>query len=413
MAARWLLLPWLLARGCSAWGVEGHERINRVAQGLLFGKHRDQIRTLMHSDVIDVAGFEKTMTAKYPQTDRLHWHHQDPEWACDGRGGLGDKGGHVRCDGKGAEAGSLFCALAYFFEHFAHDALLNEFPKPQEPINTPANLPVLENVPSKDLTAANYLRWMSILVGDLHQPLHWLRQHGYGAEVEVRYKGQSLSLLQFWEEYIPRNLPKLEGDQKKDYKAQKHNWGKKVPTELFRDWAKETAERLCREVYAPMTVNHADGTRVESPFELSDELFSKWSDMAQELMSVGGERLAFVLNEIIEHRRHKEAQSHGRGLPSRKVAVGTEALPPGAATKKAVSGAKDGGSVTGPTTKTADALDPMQLYAQLLIEERRRSWSNFGWNAGIAAVVVPSLLLALRWHQDNGAGFKLREHLKL
>merc|ERR1719195_2220605 len=45
-------------------------------------------------------------------------------------------------------------------------------------------------------------------------------------------------------------------------------------------------------------------------------------------MQVAGERLAFVLNEIIEHKRHKEAHAHGRGLPSRKVAVGTEKVAP-------------------------------------------------------------------------------------
>merc|ERR1719210_2851002 len=115
------------------------------------------------------------MTKSYPETDTLHWHHQDPEWTCGGRGGLGDKEGHVRCDGHGAENGSLFCALAFFFEHFAHDALLKEFPKPKEPIGTPASLQALEKVPTSDQTPSNFLRWLVILVGDLHQPLHWLR----------------------------------------------------------------------------------------------------------------------------------------------------------------------------------------------------------------------------------------------
>jgi len=394
-----LLLCWDSA---SAWSAEGHERIARIAQGLLVGKHRDQIRSLMHSDVIDVSDWEQTMTKKYPPTDRLHWHHQDPEWTCGGEGGLGDKAGHVRCDGKGAESGSLFCALAFFFEHFAHDALLEEFPKPKEPINTPVKLPVLEQIPAGELKPAHFLRWLVILVGDLHQPLHWLREHSYGADVRVRFKGEELPLLQFWEEYIPRNLPKLEAGKpaasEKEYGTRSKAWEHKLPPELFREWAKETAEQLCREVYAPMTVNHADGTRVESPFELSDELYGKWVKMAQGLMSVGGERLAFVLNEIIEHKRHKEAHGQGRGLPSRKVAVGTQEV-------------KAAGSSLG--TGAVEPPDLSQVFRELVIEERRRSMSNLAWNAGIAAFLVPSLLLGLRWHENQGVNLRIAPHRKL
>merc|ERR550514_744354 len=104
------------------------------------------------------------MTGKFPDTDPLHWHRQEPEWTCGSRGGLGDKEGHIRCDAPSAEKGSLFCALAYFFEHFAHDALLKEYPAPTEPIGTPQTLPMLEKVPSNETTPAHFLRWLAILV---------------------------------------------------------------------------------------------------------------------------------------------------------------------------------------------------------------------------------------------------------
>uniref|UniRef100_A0A7S1L8F7 S1/P1 nuclease n=1 Tax=Alexandrium catenella TaxID=2925 RepID=A0A7S1L8F7_ALECA len=418
--------PWRFAAACLfvrwgavvAWSVEGHERIGRIAQGLLFGKHRDQIRTLMHSDVIDISDWEKTMTSKFPETDRLHWHHQDPEWTCDDRGGLGDKGGHVRCDGAGAESGSLFCALAYFFEHFAHDALLNEFPKPKEPIGTPTSLKVLDKIPSSEQKPANFLRWLVILVGDLHQPLHWLRQYGYGADVIVRYKGHESTLLKFWEEYIPRNLQNMKATNHPDqteyeYGTRKTAWEHKLPTELFRDWAKETAEQLCTEVYKPMTVNHADGTRVESPFELTDELYNKWAKIAEGLLALSGERLAFVLNEIIEHRRHKEAHDQGRGLPSRKVAVGTQKVGGGAAAAPSTTAMTSGGFADRAPAPSFEGIDENMLYRQLVIEDRRQSWSNFVYNASIAAIVVPLLLIGFSFHEKNGAQFRIREHLKM
>jgi hypothetical protein len=289
---------------------------------------------MMHSDVIDVANWEEKMTKEHPETDSLHWHRQDPEWACDRTGGLGDKSGHVRCDSHGAENGSLFCALAYFFEHFAHDLLLKEFPKPQEPIGTPSSLQALRKVPASELKSSSYLRWLAILVGDLHQPLHWLHEHSYGREVLIHFRDEERTLLSFWEEYIPAHLHKMEkgmhpDETDKEYGRGASKWQHKVPTELFRDWAKESAAMVCTDVYGPMTVNHADGSRdgtrvVESPFTLTEELFQKWVKLAEDLMALGGERLAFVLNDIVEHKRHKEAHKDGRGLPSFKTAIGTE-----------------------------------------------------------------------------------------
>lgn len=411
-----LLFQWGVVVG---WSTEGHERISRIAEGMLVGKHRDQIRTLMHSDVVEVSDWEQKMTAKYPATDRLHWHHQDPEWTCEGRGGLGDKGGHVRCDGAGAESGSLFCAMAYFWEHFAEESLLEEFPKPEEPIFTPKSLQVLDKIPASEMKPSNFLRWLVILVGDLHQPLHWLRQHGYGADVIVRYKGHESTLLKFWEEYIPRNLPGLKvgthPEHDKEYEVQHRAWAMKTPTELWRTWAKESAKMLCMQIYAPMTVNHADGTRVESPFEIPDNLYNSWSKLAEDRLMWAGERVAYILNEIVEHRRHKDAHAQGRGLPSRKLAIGLEKVNGAvvAASAPSTTIVAGGGGVDRVPAPSMGKIDPNLLYRQLVVEERRRSWSNFGYNAGIAAVLVPLLLIGFNMHEKHGANFRIREHLKM
>lgn len=321
----------------------------------------------------------------------------------------------MRCDGHGAEKGSLFCALAYFFESFAHDALLKEFPEPKEPIGTPSTLPTLEKVPSSEKTTANYLRWLVILVGDLHQPLHWLHQYGHGKDIKIRFRNSETTLLTLWEDMLAKDVPKEKGmhpDQTdKEYGSRSSSWGNTVPTELFRTWAKEVAEQLCTEVYKPMTVNHADGTRVENPFELPEELYTKWVSLAEKLLSLGGERLAFILNEIIEHKRHKEAHKDGRGLPSRKVAVGTETITSNAGPPTVLNQQYGDGS-EGSGRQPADI---GMIYKQLKIEERRRSFNNALCNAGIAVVLVPSLLFTLVWHERIGGGSVLRltKHLKL
>lgn len=422
-----------------AWGPDGHERIGRVAQALLAGKHRDQIRTMMHSDVIDISNWESEMLQKYPATSVLHWHKQDPEWSCGSRGGLGDKG-HIRCDGHGAKGGSLFCALAYFFEHFAHDALLKEYPTPKEPIETPKALAALEGIPSSELKSSQYLRWLIMLVADLHQPLHWLAEHSYGKDIEVVYKGEKVDLLTFWETKIPKSMKPLKNTlhpdkSDKDYGRFLPAWEHKNPAELFREWAKDAAEKLCTEVYAPMTVNHQDGTRVESPFVVTDELFEKWLKLGEDLIDLGGERLAFVLNDIIEHKRHKEAHADGRGLPSVKMAVGTETV--AAPTKKTAAKGKTkvqsfpvsaddivdntvvsdlDDSDEGPDSDGSISDEEMQEFRRTLkILERGRSRNDGLKNAGVAVVVVPALLLILTWHQRLGGGslWRMKQHLKM
>jgi len=406
-----LALASLAIRCCivRAWSQMGHERIARVAEHLLVGKSKDQVRSMMHIDLPDMVNWEETMTKKYPETGLLHWHRQDPEWKCDQRGGLGDKQGHIACDEHGASKGSLFCAMAYFFEHFAHDALLKEFPEPKAPINTPTSLVALEKIPANEQTPANYLKWLVILVGDLHQPLHWLHDHSHGKDVMIRYKDAEYTLLQFWEDYLPNHLHVSMDSfiSEKDFGVHAKVWAHKLPTELFREWAKEVAEKLCSEVYAPMTVNHADGTRVESPFTLTDDLFEKWVKIAEDLLQLSGERLAFVLNEIIEHKRHKDAHKDGRGLPTKKVAVDVE--------KKAVVTKEEKNKAKEVKKNTASAKegrknpvfsdnDISKWIKELKIEEKRRSRSNALYNGCIAAVLVPLLLYAYHWHEKIGGG---------
>jgi len=406
-----------------AWGPDGHERIARIAEGLLTGKHNDQIRTMMHSDVIDTAGWEKLMTQKHPETGPLHWHRQEPEWTCGSVGGIGEKG-HIRCDGHGAENGSLFCALAYFFEHFAHDTLLKEFPTPKEPIGTPDKLAVLEKIPVVELGTANYLKWLTILVGDLHQPLHWLHEHNFGREVFITYKGETVDLLHFWEEVIPKHLASLPKKAMhpdvtdKEYMNRSPAWEHKVPTELFREWAKEIAEKLCTEVYLPMTMNTAEGPKLEKSIMLMEPLFDRWAKIAEELMALAGERLAFVLNEIIEHKRHKDAHENGRGLHSRKVAIGTEkaAKPRPPLADTAMSDSMLGLAHGISTAESAEAEPDMEtIVKQLQIEERQRSRSDACWNLACAAVLVPILLFAFRWHEGSGGAnpFKALKHQKM
>ncbi|CAE7649261.1 nucS, partial [Symbiodinium pilosum] len=203
---------------------------------------------------------------------------------------------HIRCNGQGAENGHLGRSLAFFFSHFADEMLLKEYPEPKMPIDTPKKLGAFDKVNVDDLMdgqqrknqrAAFYLRWLATLVGDLHQPLHWLAEKDYGETVKLIYQGKEYSLLSFWEEHLPSKLPELPSMSMLDleYKAQYHQWGHRLPPELFREWAGEMSDKVCNEIYGPMYVNHADGSRsIEEPFQLSEELLSKWVKLADQMI---------------------------------------------------------------------------------------------------------------------------------
>lgn len=236
------------------------------------------------------------------------------------------KEGNLRCDGDGTEDGSLFCALVYFFEHFSHEALLSEYPQPKDPLGTPAELKALDNLPPSERRPANYLRWLAILIGDMHQPLHWLRENSYGKDINVTFRRKQYNLLEIWEDVIPTSLPRIPSAQilEANYMQRQRAWWSKTPGELFRNWAREEAEIVCDQVYDPVAdgVGHDDedyesiahAQREEGEvFTLDERLYQRWVALAEDFTTLAGQRLAFILLDILEHTKQKHAYREGRG----------------------------------------------------------------------------------------------------
>jgi len=340
---RWAFLA-LGAGLCRAWGPKGHERIFHIAEMLLpESGPKYPIQAWLKGSLSDLHSWEQESTSKHPETNVLHWHHQVPEWSCHAAaqsdakdlghwknlspkdGHIGDSAGHVQCDGHGAESGSLFCALAFFFEHFAHAELLQNYPKPKEPINAPEELSALRTVEADEKMPQHYLRWLMILLADLHQPLHWLREHGvvtgYGESVKVKYEGQEYSLLEFWETEIPKRFHPMPSPErlKTLYDERAPSWQGKLPTELFREWAKEHADVVCHQVYAAMEVGKDEERHVASPYELTEDVFQRWLELASELTELAGQRTAWLLLDLLEHRRHHHALKLGKGRLHHRV----------------------------------------------------------------------------------------------
>lgn len=343
-----LLAAQLLA-GIAGWSAAGHARIAPMAQSLLKGKHRAEARELLGGDMVDFAGWEAEMSAKRPETAALHWHRQVPEWSCSS--GLGIDG-KVHCNNKEAADDSMLCVLALTFKKYSHDAVLREYPHASDPLwdfeSTFDWKDYIKDHHFEGLfsSATAELRWVVNLIGDMHQPMHWMQQYDYGRNIKVNFRGQEYDLLSFWEDYIPTQLPspptQMELDQQ--YSSRIQSWVNVAPGELFRTWAKESATQLCYRVYGALDLSNTSAT-----VSLSDEVFQRWRSHAADSMSRAAQRTAFVLLDLLEHRRHREAHKDGRGMSTRHSST----------------------------------------------------LANLFKNAAIAAIVVPALLLALRWHDQT------------
>lgn len=365
-------ITFVICLACDAWDQVGHEHIARMAESYLTPKERLSIKSMMKGTLEEFAGWEGLMTKKHPSAAVIHWHRQSPEWSC--KDSSRPAVATLRCkegSGRGPyeDDDSLFCALAYLFEHFAHDALLREYPAPREPINAPKELKPLAKVyKASSNYAASYLKWLVILLGDLHQPLHWLRDNEYGRNIIVEVDKQStdvvtkksMSLLDFWEVELPRRI--VEKDKGSAPSASKHHSSVPAftkeqllenvkarkdtqPAVLFRDWGKGVSMDVCNEIYVPL----AGRENSSNPVVINVELAQRWQNFAERTMRVAGERIAYVLRDILVHRKHKMHENQGRGSFHHKVSP----------------------------------------------------WKNLFYNVVIGAILVPMLLVGLIWHAAN------------
>lgn len=338
-----------------------------------------------------ITTWEENMTKNHPETDVLRWHKQLPELECVDFSNRR----HIRCEADEDAENSLFCALVFLFNHFAHASLLRAYPEPQEPVHIPRELPVLATIPKQERHKRHLLRWLVALLGDLHQPLHWFQEYNYARDMEIAtkvnyvYEGmqddcpgndlqiyrdmsratcenicnsdrncagfsfsdqdpgrlgkegcltksracniqagpcnnkfcfwkqskttESTSLLNVWESQIPSKLHELPDASviKQRFHVNQLAWKHKRPTELFRDWAQEVAAVVCDEIYGPM--REAGAGIIHNPHSMTQDLYDRWASVAANLTEIAGQRIAFILLDLAEHKEHQLAHALWRG----------------------------------------------------------------------------------------------------
>lgn len=320
-------LCWLCAAAVvHAWSPDGHERIARICEPLLKGIKKDKIRSLLKADVIDVSDWEEKQVEDQPECQAMAVHKQDQKWGCQTGKGIGTDAGLIQCDGNGAEPNSLICGFAYFWELYVNEKHLRGFPKPITPMMTPPRgaSDCWYHMPKEKMKPENYMRWVVMAVGNMHQPLHYATQYTYGQKIQVFYDGNEMSLEKFWEEFIAQNLSHVNGKwinlPKQDAVAQEYTdrvggWRKQNPLDLVRDWSQDISQLMCAEVFAPIEENKLDGSRtVKNRYKLEDDVVKGWIELAKKLTKMAALRLAFLLEAVLDHRKkRKKGKGKGKG----------------------------------------------------------------------------------------------------
>lgn len=305
-----------------AWSGEGHLQVALVAQHFLREKLRHKVKDLLKGDLVDFAHYEERLTVA--NSTMCHFHHQSPEWQC-GQG-IGRQG-KVHCDGSEAGYFSLLCAVGLTFQKFAHDALMQEYPKsdyfkmpkPSDYWSNFKRLPEAAQYTEMLKTPEDELRWLAIFIGDMHQPLHWLRgDFDYGKNLTVVIRGQDHSLFDFWETELPMEfqLHDFAIFDRKGRMMKKLQHFSKHPGEVFATWGSDQSKVVCQQIYDKLNVTQGQ-TRVV----LDTETVRQWRILYETQVLEAGERLAQVMAELLMHRKHAAGHKHGRGSHHPKLST--------------------------------------------------------------------------------------------
>mmetsp|Transcript_112435 Transcript_112435/g.195021 ORF Transcript_112435/g.195021 Transcript_112435/m.195021 type:complete len:429 (+) Transcript_112435:101-1387(+) len=301
-----------------AWNPEGHERIARICEPLLKGIKKDKIRSVLQADVIDVSDWEAKEVEEMPECQAITVHKQDQKWGCQTGRGIGTEAGLIQCDGNGAEPNSLICGFAYWWELYVEERHLRGFPKPVTPMMTPPHgaADCFFHYPKEKMKPENYMRWVVMAVGNMHQPLHWATQYKYGKMIQVYHDGNEMSLFNFWEDFIAENISSVNGkwinlpnkeDVAQEYVDRVGEWKKQNPLDLIRDWSQDVSQLMCGEVFGPIEENKQDGSRtVKTRYKLEDEVVKGWIHLAKKLTKMAAMRLAYIFEAILDHRKKRK-----------------------------------------------------------------------------------------------------------
>jgi hypothetical protein len=159
----------------------------------------------------------------------------------------------------------------------------------------------LYELPPKDVyTIPSSMRWLFILLGDAHNPLHWLRgETTYGKDIKVDFKGKVMSLLEVWESHILTHPDWKSEDWnavRSEYDKMDAGWNKTAKTDLLQFWSQEIAKKVCPDIYDELGEPDENGVYI-----ITSRTVLKWIRMGRDLAILAGQRFVHLMTFI--HRQ--------------------------------------------------------------------------------------------------------------
>eukprot|EP00928_Gymnodinium_smaydae_P016853 TRINITY_DN1637_c0_g3_i2.p1 TRINITY_DN1637_c0_g3~~TRINITY_DN1637_c0_g3_i2.p1 ORF type:complete len:405 (-),score=108.20 TRINITY_DN1637_c0_g3_i2:83-1261(-) len=284
--------------GVHAWDKDGHEAVGMTCMSALQPEATAQVKHLMHGrDASDVAAWAHKVNKKFPWTVALHFQKQ-PNLRCNGAD-------LSVCPGNRC----LVTAMKYFYNKLTD--------QPTVDIDWGAGI---------KLTDADHVKYLINLIGDLHQPLHFVLDSKVDARnLTVTFRGKKTTMFDLWDSQLTQEVMRespgfwLGGwtnvqRAMPDFVRDSRLWQQNGALEFDR-WANESADFLCHNVYRS-TFDESDALPAmqAGTFRLSESEYQVWKRAMLTKILEAGYRVAIVLNAVLQHREGKHEMHAGSAV---------------------------------------------------------------------------------------------------
>lgn len=283
-----------------AFDIDAHDAIGQTAASAMDQQAIKQVKRLLGGqDASDVAGWGHQVDDTFPGMARLHFQVHVDTGSQPFCGPVGDR--VARCEDNIC----LLMAIKHFYgkvlqdEGRAMDYPAIDYSKVEKAIK---------------FTDADAVKMLINLVGDMHQPMHvGYASDDNGHAVQVTFRGQTMSLYDFWDKGISELVRKHESGFwlggwthvraiSQEFEKDKEMWKKDGAFKTFDAWMAESVQFACNKAY----VHPITGARIgrpgagQHPVQLDEAGYQVWKEAWLRQLLVAGERTAIVLNDILD-----------------------------------------------------------------------------------------------------------------
>lgn len=282
----------------AAFDIEAHDAIGQTSASAMDQPAIKQVKRLLDGkDASDVAGWGHQVDDTFPGMERLHFQVHDDQAApwCE-------------VDKRVAKCEDNICLISAI-KHFYGKVLADEGRKMDYP-----QIDYTKAHKGITFTDADAVKMLINLIGDLHQPMHV----GYagddmGRSIQIKFKGQQMSLYDFWDRGISETIQKEEenfwlggwthvGRVRSEFDNDSKKWKEEGAFKSIDRWADESVKFACETAYVhPQTKKKLGGPAWSSEvIDFDDRAYASYKADWLKRILIAGERTAIVLNDILD-----------------------------------------------------------------------------------------------------------------